>query len=99
MIAIGIDPGTARVGYGIIKKEYGKITFLDAGILKVGSAKGTCFCTCWMKPFCPRKEIKLASPAKRGDGFGCFVQDEIVQAEVRDEFGPNRFCAGPGWLF
>lgn len=39
MVVIGIDPGTARVGYGIIKKEYGKITFLDAGILKVGSAK------------------------------------------------------------
>lgn len=40
MIVIGIDPGTARAGYGIIKKEYGKISFLDAGILKVGSAKG-----------------------------------------------------------
>ena len=36
MIVIGIDPGTARIGYGVIKKEYGKVSFLDAGILKIG---------------------------------------------------------------
>ena len=35
MIVIGIDPGTARLGYGVIKKERGKISFLDAGILKI----------------------------------------------------------------
>ena len=35
MIILGIDPGTARIGYGVIKKEYGKISFLDAGILKI----------------------------------------------------------------
>lgn len=35
MIILGIDPGTARVGYGVIKKESGKIFFLDAGILKI----------------------------------------------------------------
>lgn len=39
MIVIGIDPGTARVGYGVIKKEHGKISFLDAGILKINSSK------------------------------------------------------------
>ncbi|MDO8664683.1 MAG: crossover junction endodeoxyribonuclease RuvC [Candidatus Liptonbacteria bacterium] len=35
MIILGIDPGTARMGYGIIKKEGGKTLFLDAGILKI----------------------------------------------------------------
>ena len=35
MIILGIDPGTARVGYGVIKKEGGKVLFLDAGILRV----------------------------------------------------------------
>jgi crossover junction endodeoxyribonuclease RuvC len=39
MIILGIDPGTARIGYGVIKKEYGKISFLDAGILKISSDK------------------------------------------------------------
>ncbi|HUX35655.1 MAG TPA: crossover junction endodeoxyribonuclease RuvC [Candidatus Paceibacterota bacterium] len=39
MIVIGIDPGTARVGYGVIKKECGKISFLDAGILKIIPSK------------------------------------------------------------
>jgi len=39
MIVIGIDPGTARIGYGAIKKEYGKISFLDAGILKIEKSR------------------------------------------------------------
>lgn len=36
MIVLGIDPGTKRVGYGIIKKEGGELRFVSAGILKVG---------------------------------------------------------------
>lgn len=35
MIILGIDPGTARMGYGVIKKDGGKTLFLDAGILKI----------------------------------------------------------------
>lgn len=35
MIILGIDPGTVRMGYGVIKKSGGKILFLDAGILKI----------------------------------------------------------------
>ncbi len=38
MIILGIDPGTARMGYGVIKKEGGKTLFLDAGILKIKKA-------------------------------------------------------------
>ena len=34
-IILGIDPGTSRIGYGVIKKERGALIFLDAGILKV----------------------------------------------------------------
>jgi len=40
MIILGIDPGTARVGYGVIKKEGGKVLFLDAGILKIKKQEG-----------------------------------------------------------
>lgn len=35
MIILGIDPGTSRIGYGLIGKDRGAIKFLDAGILKV----------------------------------------------------------------
>ncbi len=35
MTILGIDPGTSRIGYGVIKKERGALMFLDAGILKV----------------------------------------------------------------
>lgn len=40
MVILGIDPGTARMGYGVIKKEGGKVFFLDAGILKVKKSEG-----------------------------------------------------------
>ncbi len=35
MIILGIDPGTKRVGYGLIEKTGPKIKFLTAGILKI----------------------------------------------------------------
>lgn len=35
MIILGIDPGTARMGYGVIKKEKGRLVFLDADIIKI----------------------------------------------------------------
>jgi len=37
MIAMGIDPGTRRVGYGIVDREGSAVTFVAAGILKIKS--------------------------------------------------------------
>lgn len=37
MVILGIDPGTRRIGYGLVKKGGHKISFLDAGILKIKS--------------------------------------------------------------
>lgn len=36
-VILGIDPGTRRVGYGLVRKDGGKLEFLDAGILKIKS--------------------------------------------------------------
>ncbi len=33
MIVLGIDPGTTRAGYGVLKKESGKLIFLEGGLL------------------------------------------------------------------
>lgn len=38
MIILGIDPGTKRMGYGVIRREKGKESLIDAGILGGGSA-------------------------------------------------------------
>ena len=40
MIILGVDPGTDRAGYGAIEKTAGKLRLLEAGILKVGKARG-----------------------------------------------------------
>ncbi len=37
MIAIGIDPGTRRVGYGVILQEQSEAIFVAAGILEIKS--------------------------------------------------------------
>ncbi|MEK7507550.1 MAG: crossover junction endodeoxyribonuclease RuvC [Patescibacteria group bacterium] len=37
MIILGIDPGTRRIGYGVVEYAGGKISFIDAGLLKIES--------------------------------------------------------------
>lgn len=37
MKILGIDPGSTRVGYGLIKKDGSKLKFLKSGILKIVS--------------------------------------------------------------
>jgi len=37
MIAIGIDPGTRRVGYGVILQEQSEAIFVEAGIMPIKS--------------------------------------------------------------
>jgi crossover junction endodeoxyribonuclease RuvC len=37
MIILGIDPGTRRIGYGLVSKDKSGLKFLDAGILKIKS--------------------------------------------------------------
>ena len=34
MIILGIDPGLATVGFGVIKNDQGKLEFLDCGVIK-----------------------------------------------------------------
>lgn len=38
MISLGIDPGTRRIGYGIIEKVHADIRFVVAGILEIESS-------------------------------------------------------------
>jgi len=35
MTILGIDPGTSRVGYGVVKKQSGELRLVSAGILKI----------------------------------------------------------------
>lgn len=37
MKILGIDPGSTRIGYGLIKKGKGKLMFLKSGLLKISS--------------------------------------------------------------
>ncbi len=37
MKILGIDPGTKRIGYGLIEKKGKKLVYLDSGLLKIHS--------------------------------------------------------------
>ena len=39
MIILGIDPGTATTGYGLIKEEKGQVSLLDYGCILTSSKK------------------------------------------------------------
>ena len=36
---MGIDPGTTRVGYGVIRKQAGVLSYIDAGLISVGNGE------------------------------------------------------------
>ena len=38
MIALGIDPGTAICGFGVVSLENGQLRFLDAGVVRTESS-------------------------------------------------------------
>lgn len=37
MLILGLDPGSVAIGYGLIKKEKGKLKLLKSGLLKISS--------------------------------------------------------------
>lgn len=37
MLILGLDPGSVRIGYGLIKKQGGELQFIKAGLLKISS--------------------------------------------------------------
>lgn len=41
MKILGLDPGSVRVGYGLIKKEKGELQLIKAGLLKILSKDGS----------------------------------------------------------
>ncbi|MDP2668868.1 MAG: crossover junction endodeoxyribonuclease RuvC [bacterium] len=40
MIVLGIDPGTHRMGYGVVRKEGGRQVFVDAGLVTIKTKNG-----------------------------------------------------------
>ena len=43
MVTIGIDPGTTRIGYGVVEQNGNRLSCVDYGILKVSNDKLTGF--------------------------------------------------------
>ena len=43
MVTLGLDPGTTKIGYGVVRQDKNHFVCIDYGILKVGSDKFTGF--------------------------------------------------------
>jgi len=39
VIALGIDPGTARCGFGVVALDDGRLRLIDAGVIRTESAE------------------------------------------------------------
>lgn len=75
MIIVGLDPGSVRMGYGILRAERGKLEYIEAGVLEQNAR--------W-----PRSE-RILGMARDLEAVldGLFVGSGEVSAAAEDNFG------------
>ncbi|MEK7478367.1 MAG: crossover junction endodeoxyribonuclease RuvC, partial [Patescibacteria group bacterium] len=44
MIILGIDPGTTRIGFGVISEKSGKLSLIDYGVIEGKSKQEISVC-------------------------------------------------------
>ena len=44
MVVLGIDPGTANTGYGVVTRHQGRLVALDGGVIKAAGELGARLC-------------------------------------------------------
>ena len=108
MIILGIDPGTTRIGYGVIKKERATLEFLSAGLLRVGKGKGKTIqeakrhmdslITKWRPDVLAVEKIFFAKNQKTAIGVaqmrGVILLSGTEQALTIAEYAPNEVKSG-----
>jgi len=109
MIILGIDPGTRRVGYGLVKKTKRGLALIDAGILKIKSKEDFGALVevknqtkALIRKFRPRLVAieKLYFVRNQKTGLGVAQARGVVILSVMEEgikikeFGPNEIKAG-----
>ncbi len=109
MIILGIDPGTKRIGYGLIEKNKDGIKFIDAGLLKIASANNLGALketkdqvSALIKKFRPKilaiEKIYFAKNQKTGiqvaEARGVILATAIERGLAIREFSPNEVKAG-----
>lgn len=109
MVILGIDPGTKRIGYGLIEKNKGGIKFVAAGLLKIKSTKNVDALretknqiSAIIKKFRPQvlaiEKIYFVKNQKTGiqvaEARGVVIATAIEGGLAVREFGPNEIKAG-----
>ena len=109
MVILGIDPGTSRIGYGLVKKERSTLTFLDAGILKVITRDRTealleikhgleSLVTKWRPAILAVEKIYFAKNTKTAlevaQARGVILLVGLERGLIVKEFSPNEVKAG-----
>jgi len=78
MIILGIDPGSTRTGFGLIKKENGKLTHIASGVLEISGRI--------------EKQNRLVSLSQKIEDLVNLNKPKLVGIE-RIFFGKNRKTA------
>lgn len=105
MIVLGIDPGTKRVGYGVVESKGSATRLLDAGILTVTGASEThalvdiksairTLLATWKPDVCGIEKLYFAKNRTTGiavaQGRGVIISEVLERGISLREFSPNE---------
>lgn len=85
MIILGIDPGTARIGYGVIKKEGKKLLYINSGLLTIPKTEHATKLIIIEEEL--TKLIQKTSPARVGIEKLFFAKNRKTALEVAEARG------------
>jgi len=88
LITLGLDPGTTRIGYGVVKQDKDRLVCVDYGILKVGNDKLTGFKEASQ---CLDKLIKKYKPDRAGIEKLFFFKNQKTVMSVSEMRGVLLF--------
>ena len=83
MVTLGIDPGTANTGYGVVARSGGRLVALDGGVIKASGELGTRLCAIHERVTALIAEHRPAAVAVEDIYFGVNARSAFAVGQAR----------------
>lgn len=83
MIVLGIDPGTANTGYGVVARHQGRLVALDGGVIKSGGELSARLCAIHERVAALIGEHRPAAVAVEDIYFGANARSAFAVGQAR----------------
>ncbi len=83
MIVLGIDPGTANTGYGVVARSGGRLVALDGGVIKASGELGARLCAIHARVGELIAEHRVESVAVEDIYFGANARSAFAVGQAR----------------